>query len=346
MLISYFCKMISKTKTLIIAEAGVNHNGDILLAKKLIEEAAKAGANYVKFQTFITEEVISKDAPKADYQKVSTDSDESQFDMVKKLELSEAAHYELQAHCEKYNIGFLSTPFDLPSIDLLHRMKLKLIKIPSGEINNVPYLRHMAGKFDQYLLSTGMSDNAEIKFAIKILTKKGVDRWQITTLHCNTEYPTSFEDVNLRAMKTIEKMVRTDMGYSDHTIGWEVAVAAVAMGATVIEKHFTLDKNMAGPDHKASLEPNELKTLVDKIRLIEIALGSSDKFVSDAAKRNALVAKKSIVAKTDISKHEKFTAKNVTVMRPGTGISAMRWDEVIGSFAQRDFKKGEMISLS
>ncbi len=337
--------MISNSKTLIIAEVGVNHNGDILLAKKLIEEAAKAGADYVKFQTFITEEVISKDAPKADYQKVSTGNDESQFDMVKKLELSEAAHYELQAHCEKHHIGFLSTPFDLPSIDLLQRMKLKLIKIPSGEINNVPYLRHIAGKFDHYLLSTGMSDLEEIKFALKILTKKDVDRWQITTLHCNTEYPTRMEDVNLRAMKTMEKKLRTDIGYSDHTIGWEVSVAAVAMGATVIEKHFTLDKNMAGPDHKASLEPHELKTLVEKIRLIEIALGSGEKLISDSAKRNALVAKKSIVAKTEIKKGEIFSENNLTVMRPGIGISAIHWDDVMRNAAKKDFAKGEMIEL-
>ena len=337
--------MISNSKTLIIAEAGVNHNGDILLAKKLIEEAAKAGADYVKFQTFITEEVISKDAPKADYQKASTGNDESQFDMVKKLELSEEAHYELQAHCEKNNIGFLSTPFDLPSIDLLEKMKLSLIKIPSGEINNVPYLRHIARKFDHYLLSTGMSDLEEIDFALKTLTRKSVHKSQITILHCNTEYPTMMEDVNLKAIQTIASHFKTKVGYSDHTIGWEVAVAAVAMGATVIEKHFTLDKNMAGPDHKASLEPHELKTLVEKIRLIEIALGSSEKIISDSAKRNALVAKKSIVAKREINKWEIFSDDNLTVMRPGTGISAMRWDDVIGTSAKKDFKKDEMIEL-
>ena len=287
--------------------------------------------------------MISKDAPKADYQKAATGNDESQFDMVKKLELSEAAHYELQAHCEKNNIGFLSTPFDLPSIDLLHRMKLKLIKIPSGEINNVPYLRHIAGKFEHYLLSTGMSDLNEIEFAVNEMMKKGVSKNQITILHCNTEYPTMMKDVNLKAMQTIAGVLKTDVGYSDHTIGWEVAVAAVAMGATVIEKHFTLDKNMEGPDHQASLEPHELKTLVDKIRSIEIALGSSNKLISDSAKRNALVAKKSIVAKVEIKKGGKFTADNLTVMRPGTGISAMRWDEVIGTTAKKDFAKGEMI---
>ncbi len=338
--------MILNNKTLIIAEAGVNHNGDILLAKKLIEEAAKAGADYVKFQTFITEEVISKDAPKAEYQKASTGNDESQFDMVKKLELSEAAHYELQAHCEKHNIGFLSTPFDLPSIDLLQRMKLKLVKIPSGEINNVPYLRHIAGKFEHYLLSTGMSDLNEIEFAVNELMKKGVSKNQITILHCNTEYPTKMEDVNLKAMQTIASHFKTPIGYSDHTIGWEVAVAAVALGASVVEKHFTLDKNMPGPDHKASLEPYELKTLVEKIRSIEIALGSSEKLISDSAKRNALVAKKSIVAKIEIKKGETFSENNLTVMRPGTGISAIRWDEIIGKVAIRDFAKGEMIPVN
>ncbi|MEN9522403.1 MAG: hypothetical protein RL065_780 [Bacteroidota bacterium] len=336
---------MNNNKTIIIAEAGVNHNGDIQLAKKLIEEAALAGADMVKFQTFITEEVISKDAPKADYQKSTTGNTESQFDMVKKLELSEAAHYELQTHCEKHNIQFLSTPFDLPSIDLLQRMQLEKVKIPSGEINNVPYLRHIAGKFKHYFLSTGMSDIAEIEFAVKLLNKNGVAIHQITILHCNTEYPTQMEDVNLKAMKTIARHFKTNVGYSDHTIGWEVAVAAVALGASVVEKHFTLDKNMAGPDHKASLEPNELKTLVEKIRTIEIALGSSEKLISDSAKRNALVAKKSIVAKTDIKKDEPFTEQNLTVMRPGTGLSAMRWDSVIGKNAIKDFKKGDLIII-
>ncbi|MFM2225331.1 MAG: legionaminic acid synthase [Bacteroidota bacterium] len=331
--------------TIIIAEAGVNHNGDINLAKKLIEEAAKAGADMVKFQTFITEEVISKDAPKAQYQKNTTGNEESQFDMVKKLELSEAAHYELQAHCVAHNIQFLSTPFDLPSIDLLQRMKLEMVKIPSGEINNVPYLRHIAGKFKYYFLSTGMSDIKEIEFAVRLLSKNGVATHQITILHCNTEYPTQMEDVNLKAMKTIARHFKTNVGYSDHTIGWEVAVASVALGASVIEKHFTLDKNMAGPDHKASLEPNELKTLVDKIRSIEIALGSSEKLISDAALQNALVAKKSIVAKTDIKKDELFTEQNITVMRPGTGLSAMRWDSVIGKHAVKNFEKGDMIII-
>ncbi|MEY4875359.1 MAG: legionaminic acid synthase [Bacteroidota bacterium] len=330
-------------KTIIIAEAGVNHNGDIEIAKKLINEAAKTGADMVKFQTFITEEVISKDAPKAEYQKNTTGNTESQFDMVKKLELSEAAHYELQAHCVANNIQFLSTPFDLPSIDLLQRMKLEMVKIPSGEINNVPYLRHIAGKFKHYFLSTGMSDMKEIEFAVKLLSKSGVTINQITILHCNTEYPTQMQDVNLKAMKTIARHFKTNVGYSDHTIGWEVAIAAVALGASVIEKHFTLDKNMEGPDHKASLEPDELKTLVEKIRSIEIALGSSEKLISDSAMQNALVAKKSIVAKSKIKKDEIFSEQNITVMRPGTGLSAMRWDSVIGKPAIKDFEKGDMI---
>jgi N,N'-diacetyllegionaminate synthase len=332
-------------KTIIIAEAGVNHNGDIEIAKKLINEAAKAGADMVKFQTFITEEVISKDAPKAEYQKNTTGNTESQFEMVKKLELSEAAHYELQAHCMANNIQFLSTPFDLPSIDLLQRMKLEMVKIPSGEINNVPYLRHIAGKFKHYFLSTGMSDMKEIEFAVKLLSKNGVTINQITILHCNTEYPTQMQDVNLKAMKTIARHFKTNVGYSDHTIGWEVAVAAVALGASVVEKHFTLDKTMAGPDHKASLEPNELKTLVEKIRSIEMALGSSEKLISDSATQNALVAKKSIVAKSKIKKDEIFSEQNITVMRPGTGLSAMRWDSVIGKPAIKDFEKGDMIVM-
>jgi N,N'-diacetyllegionaminate synthase len=336
---------MNNNKTIIIAEAGVNHNGDIEIAKKLINEAAKAGADMVKFQTFITEEVISKDAPKAEYQKNTTGNTESQFDMVKKLELSEAAHFELQAHCVANNIQFLSTPFDLPSIDLLQRMKLEMVKIPSGEINNVPYLRHIAGKFKHYFLSTGMSDMKEIEFAVKLLSKNGVTINQITILHCNTEYPTQMQDVNLKAMKTIARHFKTNVGYSDHTIGWEVAVAAVALGASVVEKHFTLDKTMAGPDHKASLEPNELKTLVEKIRSIEMALGSSEKLISDSATQNALVAKKSIVAKSKIRKDEIFSEQNITVMRPGTGLSAMRWDSVIGKPAIKDFEKGDMIVM-
>jgi N,N'-diacetyllegionaminate synthase len=345
---------MQNTKTLIIAEAGVNHNGDIKLAEQLIEQAAKAGADMVKFQTFITEEVISKDAPKADYQKTTTGNTETQFEMVKKLELSIEAHYHLQQYCKQFNIEFLSTPFDLPSIDLLQQMNLQSVKIPSGEINNVPYLRHIAGKFKHYFLSTGMSDMAEIDFALQLLTsplplqrrgEKQVTKNQITILHCNTEYPTMMQDVNLKAMQTIAAHFNTNVGYSDHTIGWEVAVAAVAMGATVVEKHFTLDKNMAGPDHKASLEPHELKILVEKIRSIEIALGSSEKLISDSALRNAKVAKKSIVAKCDIKKGELFTENNITVMRPGTGISAMQWDEIIGNIASIDFTKGEMIII-
>jgi N,N'-diacetyllegionaminate synthase len=332
-------------RTIIIAEAGVNHNGDIKIAEQLIEAAALAGADMVKFQTFITEEVISKDAPKADYQKATTGNTESQFDMVKKLELSHEAHYHLQKHCVKNGIEFLSTPFDLPSIDLLQKMGLKYVKIPSGEINNVPYLRHIAGKFNHYFLSTGMSDIPEIEFAVKLLNKNGVAIQQITILHCNTEYPTQMEDVNLKAMKTIARHFKTKIGYSDHTIGWEVAVAAVALGASVVEKHFTLDKSMAGPDHKASLEPHELKTLVEKIRSIEVALGSNEKLISDSAQRNALVAKKSIVAKIAIKKNEPFTEQNLTVMRPGTGISAKRWDLVIGKIANKDFEKGELIII-
>jgi N,N'-diacetyllegionaminate synthase len=332
-------------KTIIIAEAGVNHNGSVNMAKQLITAAKAAGADMVKFQTFVTEEVISPNAPKADYQKSTTDNAESQFEMVKKLELSEAAHYELQSFCTQIGIEFLSTPFDLPSIDLLHKMKLSKVKIPSGEINNVPYLRHIAGKFAYYFLSTGMSDMAEIEFAVHELLLHGVSKNQLCILHCNTEYPTQMQDVNLKAMHTIAQHFNTAVGYSDHTIGWEVAVAAVALGATAVEKHFTLDKNHLGPDHKASLEPDELKTLVEKIRSIEVALGSSEKLIADSALKNAAVAKKSIVAKTKIACGELFNPNNITVKRPGTGISAKLWDTVIGKPASQDFNEGDMIVL-
>jgi len=336
---------MSTSKTIIIAEAGVNHNGDIQLAFELIHQAALAGADYVKFQTFITEEVISLDAPKAGYQQVQTGNAETQFEMVKKLELSKEAHILLQKKCKEEGIGFLSTPFDLPSIDLLEELQLEHIKIPSGEINNVPYLRHIANKFQKYYLSTGMSDIEEISFAVDLLMQGGVTLDQLTILHCNTEYPTELADVNLRAMQTIQQHFKTAVGYSDHTIGWEVAVAAVALGASVVEKHFTLDKNMAGPDHKASLEPEELQLLVKKIRGIEIALGSSNKLIADSAQRNALVAKKSIVARVAIEKGAIFTAQNITVRRPGTGISASLWDEVIGQTASKHFEIGEKIVI-
>jgi N,N'-diacetyllegionaminate synthase len=333
-------------QTIIIAEAGVNHNGDMAIAKQLIDAAAWAGAHMVKFQTFVTEELVHINAPKANYQKKETDVNESQYDMLKRLELSKQNHIDLIAYCHTKNIQFLSTPFDLPSIDLLAELGLNWIKIPSGEVNNIPYLRHMAGRFKHYLLSTGMSPMTEIQLALDTLISAGVEKKQVTVLHCNTEYPTAMQDVNLLAMQTIAKQLQVAVGYSDHTIGNQVAIAAVALGAVVIEKHFTLDKTMPGPDHKASLEPAELQQLVHNIQQIEIALGSAQKLVSASAMNNALVAKKSIVAKTIIEAGSFFTEHNLTVKRPGTGISASQWDNVIGTKATRNFAPNEMITLS
>ena len=330
-------------KVFIIAEAGVNHNGSIALAKKLIDVASEAGADAVKFQTFKAEKVVSKNAPKAAYQKKTTDPAESQFEMIKKLELDVNAHKELMTYCKQKHIMFLSTPFDHASIELLNNLGLEIFKIPSGEITNHPYLRHIGSLKKRVIMSTGMADIGEIEDALDVLITAGTPKENITILHANTMYPTPMEDVNLRAMQTIACTFGCDVGYSDHTLGIEVPIAAVAMGAKVIEKHFTLDKTMEGPDHKASLEPDELKAMVQAIRNIEKALGTGIKKPSPSERPNIEVARKSIVAARPIKKGELFTEENLTIKRPGNGISPMRWDEIIGTEAQKDYKEDDLI---
>lgn len=333
--------------TTIIAEAGVNHNGSIDLAKKLIEAAAFAGADFIKFQTFKANNLVSKSAKKAEYQKNNTrDNDDSQYTMLKKLELNEAMHHELISHCNQCGIQFLSTGFDNESIDFLDSIGIPFFKIPSGEITNKPYLRYIARKSKPVILSTGMSTLEEIKAATNVLCENGISKNEITILHCNTEYPTPIEDVNLKAMLHIRDELRVKIGYSDHTDGIEVAIAAVALGATVIEKHFTLDRNLPGPDHRASLEPDDLKEMVRAIRNLEIALsGSGKKEPSPSEIKNKDVARKSIVAACRINKEEVFTESNLTVKRPGNGINPMKWDEIIGQKATKDFNADDLITL-
>lgn len=328
-------------KTFIIAEAGDNHNGSRELAFRLIDKAVEAGADCVKFQTFITEEIISKRAEKAEYQKAATGSDESQYQMVKKLELSFEQFRELQKYAEERGITFLSTPFDIPSVEFLDSINIPCFKIPSGEITNLPYLIKIAETGRDVIMSTGMAELNEIESAINILREHRSG--DISLLHCNTEYPTPYEDVNLRAMLTLKEKFGVRVGYSDHTQGIEVPIAAVALGAEIIEKHFTLDHNMEGPDHKASLEPDELKQMVDGIRKTEKALGNGIKTASPSEKKNIQIARKSIVARRDIKKGEILTEENLAVKRPGNGISPMRWYEVIGTKAIRDFSEDEMI---
>jgi len=332
-----------KRRTLIIAEAGVNHNGSIELAYQLIDAAKNAGADAVKFQSFKADTLVSKKAEKAEYQKQTTSSSESQYNMIKQLELSVNDHKKLIDYCNKINIQFLSSPFDLESINLLNELGLEIFKIPSGEITNLPYLRKIGKLNKTVILSTGMSDLGEIEDALDVLAENGTDKNKITVLHCNTEYPTPFEDVNLNAMITIKNAFNVKVGYSDHTKGIEVPIAAVALGAEVIEKHFTLDRNLEGPDHKASLEPNELKMMIDAIRNIEKALGSGIKKPSPSESKNKVIVRKSIVAKTVIKKGDIFTEKNIGIKRPGNGISPMRWDEVKGTFASKDYKEDEVI---
>lgn len=332
-----------KNKVYIIAEAGDNHNGDMDLAYKLIDVAKIAGADCVKFQTFKTERIVSKSAEMAEYQKQNTGIEESQFDMIKKLELSYEQFIALKKYCDSIGIQFLSTPFDLDSIDFLASLDLPLWKIPSGEITNLPYLEKIARTGKKIIMSTGMCTINEIEQAYDILKANGST--DITILHCNTEYPTPFDDVNLLAMKTLEKKFNVDVGYSDHTQGIEVPIAAVAMGAKVIEKHFTLDKTLPGPDHKASLEPNELVDMIKSIRNIEKALGVPEKKVSESEKKNKSIARKSIVAGRDIKKGEVLSIENLATKRPGTGLSPMKWYEVLGTTAIRDFKEDEEIVL-
>lgn len=329
------------SKVFIIAEAGVNHNGDIENAKRLVDEAAKAGADAVKFQTFKAENLVCKNAKKAEYQLQTTGKTESQYSMLKRLELTEEMHWKLLEYCKEKNIVFLSTPFDIGSIRMLGAMAIPIIKIPSGEITNFPYLREAAGQHKKVILSTGMSSLAEVRNALNVLMENGAK--DITVLHCNTQYPTPFQDVNLLAMVSMGKILGVPTGYSDHTQGIEVPLAAAALGACVIEKHFTLDRSMEGPDHKASLEPCELKAMVEGIRRIESALGKDVKQVSASEKANIDIVRKSIVADRTIKKGELFTEENLTTKRPGTGISPMRWNEIIGKTADRDYKADEMI---
>lgn len=331
---------MNKEKVIIIAEAGVNHNGSLERAKELIVEASRAGADYIKFQTFKAETLVSKDAQKAEYQVKNTGDNSSQFDMLKKLELSEEDHFELIDYCNQNNIKFMSSPFDVISIQFLNKLNLDFFKIPSGEITNYPFLKEIA-KYDKpIILSTGMSTIQEIEDALNVLSGK-----EVYVLHCNTEYPTPMSDVNLRAMNTIGEKFNVEIGYSDHTIGIEVPIAAVALGARVIEKHFTLDKNLPGPDHKASLEPHELTEMIKSIRNIEVALGSVEKKPSLSELKNKDIARKSIVASADIAEGEVFTEDNITTMRPGSGISPMKWNDVISKTAKRSFRKYEVIEL-
>ncbi|WP_431163720.1 N-acetylneuraminate synthase [Flagellimonas beolgyonensis] len=331
-------------KVLIIAEAGVNHNGDIELAKNLIDVAANAGADYVKFQTFNSKNLVSKSALKAEYQIKNTgDQTSSQLEMLRKLELSKESHYLLKEYSESKGIQFLSTGFDLESLQFLFDFGLELFKIPSGEITNLPYLRKIGGFGKQTILSTGMADMNEISDALNVLTAAGTKKSNITVLHCNTEYPTPMHDVNLRAMTTIGEELDVQIGYSDHTLGIEVPIAAVAMGAMVIEKHFTLDRTMEGPDHRASLEPDELKNMVQSIRNIECALGSGEKAPTRSESKNKIIARKSIVASKNIKKGELFTEHNLTIKRPGNGISPMKWDQILGTRAANDYKEDDLI---
>ena len=332
-------------KTFIIAEAGVNHNGSVEIAKKLIDTAVSSGVNAVKFQTFKAENLVCKDMQKAEYQKKNTSKNESQYEMIKALELNKDAHLEIIEHCNKNNIMFLSTPFDHESIDLLEALKMPIFKIPSGEITNYPYLKKIAGLKKQVILSTGMSTLEEVASAIKILLNEGVDRDDLTILHATSEYPCPINEVNLSAMVTIGKKFNLKFGYSDHTEGITVPISAVALGATIIEKHFTLDRNMDGPDHRASLEPNELTLMVDGIRKIEKALGDGKKTPSPSEIKNINIARKFIVASRFIKSGEVFNKSNIIAKRSGEGISPMRWNEVIGQKAKQDFQEDQIIEL-
>lgn len=333
-------------KVIIIAEAGVNHNGDLETARRMVRVARRCGADYVKFQTAVPKLVISTIAPKAEYQKETTGEGQSQLEMCKAIHLPLCDYRELSELCHAEGIGFMSTPFDLVSVDCLEPLGMDWWKIPSGEITNLPYLRKIGALGQKVIMSTGMSTLEETEDAVKILEKAGTPRSNIVLLHCTTQYPTPYDAVNLRAMKALETLGCAAVGYSDHTIGIEVSVAAVAMGARVIEKHFTLDKNMPGPDHRASLDPAELDALVKAVRHVETALGTGEKTVAEAERPNIEVARKSIVAARGISKGELLTEENITVKRPGSGLSPMLWDSVIGTRAVRDFAYDSLIELS
>lgn len=333
-------------KVLIIAEAGVNHNGSIELAKQLIDKAADAGVDFIKFQTFKSEKLVSKAAKQAEYQQRNIGKkDDSQLAMLKKLELSEDDHKVLIDYCNEKGVRFFSTAFDLSTIDLLKSFDIGFWKIPSGEVTNYPYIKKIASFGEPVIISTGMCEIFDIQAAFNLLIENGVKKDDITILHCNTEYPTPYQDVNLKAMLQIGNQFGVKIGYSDHTQGIEVPIAAVALGATVIEKHFTLDKNMEGPDHKASLEPDELKAMVFSIRNIEQALGTGHKTISESERKNIEIARKSIVAACPIQEGEMLTEENLTVKRPGNGINPMRWNEVVGTIATKDYQEEDMIVL-
>lgn len=327
----------------IIAEAGVNHNGDVETAKRLVDAAAEAGADAVKFQTFKAEKLVCRNAQKAAYQMVTTDQEETQFDMLKKLELTTEMHELLAAYCKQKNVMFLSTPFDTDSLRYLVKLGVSIVKLPSGEITNYPLLREAGKTQKRIILSTGMSTLEEVREAVKVLKDNGSE--EVILLHCNTQYPTPYGDVNLRVMRTMQKELGLPVGYSDHTQGIEIPIAAAALGAVVIEKHFTLDKNMEGPDHRASLEPDELKRMVEGIRRVEQALGNGTKEASESEKGNISIVRKSIVAARAVKKGEWLTEKNLTTKRPGTGLNPMRWNEVIGKAADRDYEADEMILI-
>ena len=333
-------------KTMIIAEAGVNHNGELELAKKLIQVAAKSGADFVKFQTFNADRLVTKKVRKAHYQMQNSESSESQFEMLRRLELSEIMHRELIEESRDQGIGFISTAFDIESANMLLSFGQDIFKIPSGEITNLPYLRHIGGFGKRVILSTGMSTLEEVKNALEVLESAGIPKSQITVLHCASAYPAPVIDVNLLAMRTIKESLNVEVGYSDHTLGIEVSIAAVALGATVIEKHFTLDRNLPGPDHKASLEPDELNSMVAQIRNIEKALGDGVKRPMPSELENLELARRSIVAKCSIREGEIFSELNLSTKRPGTGISPMEWDRLIGSEATRNFDEDELIDES
>lgn len=337
--------MLKFDKVMIIAEAGVNHNGDFAMAEKMIYAAKEAGADYVKFQTAVPEQVISVFAEKAEYQKETTGKEESQLDMCRKIHLPLSAYKTLAGICREAGIGFMSTPFDLESVDCLASLGMDYWKIPSGEITNLPYLRKIATHHGKIIMSTGMCTLPEIEAAMQVLVDGGVSREDIALLHCNTQYPTPMCDVNLRAMEALRTLHPGALGYSDHTVGIEVPIGAVALGANIIEKHFTLDRNLPGPDHRASLEPDELKAMISAIRNIEQALGTPEKKVSDSERPNIAIARKSIVAARDIRKGELLTAENLACKRPGTGLSPMVWDQVVGTKAVRDFQADEEIAL-
>jgi len=337
--------MRKEGKVLVVAEAGINHNGDLELARKLVEVAAEAGADLVKFQTFRADRLVTAGAEKALYQKVSTSAGESQYEMLRRFELSDEAHHELFEHCRAHGIGFLSTGFDIESVDFLASLGVRLFKVPSGEITNLPYLRHVGAKRGEVILSTGMSTLGEVEAAIIAMEQAGTPKGNIIVLHCTTEYPAPVEEVNLKAMLSMQAAFQLRVGYSDHTEGIAIAPAAVALGACVIEKHFTMDRDLPGPDHRASLEPHELAALVQSIRAVEAALGDGVKRMTAAEAHNKLVARKSIVAARAIAQGELFSTQNLAVKRPGTGISPMLWDEVLGQRAPRGFEPDEPVRV-